>query len=177
MKPSITHQVFTGRRTFHGCLPPRTQNWIVAPFVFKITPLHQSQVKHRLPLLWLHFNSCVACIRSYKAVAWQRVDQIRYNIYFIIIFLHPVVYQVLKVHLRAVNTTNYKTDITVFHSFLFNHTTSFDLQKSPSGGLRLYFRLLKWINSLFLLTPSSTKPRIRYIAKTNPTARIYIYTR
>jgi hypothetical protein len=36
----ITHQVFTSRRNFRGHLLPRTQNWTVALFVFKITPLH-----------------------------------------------------------------------------------------------------------------------------------------
>jgi hypothetical protein len=58
----ITHQVFTGRRTFRGYLLPRTQNyftslnftslnWTVAPFVFKITPLYGPHGKHRLPCL------------------------------------------------------------------------------------------------------------------------------
>jgi hypothetical protein len=81
---------------------------LVVRFVFKITPLHGSHGKHRLSLLWMHVYSCVvwqqtsyisvllldadrtensfpsivASIRVYRAVAWQRVDQIRYNISF-----------------------------------------------------------------------------------------------
>jgi hypothetical protein len=79
---------------------------LIAPFLFKITPLNGPHGKHRLPLLWMHVYSCVAwqqtscisvlllgadCIensfpsivasvRVYRAVAWQRVHQIRYNI-------------------------------------------------------------------------------------------------
>jgi hypothetical protein len=101
--------------TFHGCLPPRTQNWLVALFVLKITSLHAPHGKHHLPLLWIYVYSCVpwqqtshssvlllgadctensfpsvfVCINVYKAVAWQCVDQIRYTVlYFDVVFWH-----------------------------------------------------------------------------------------
>jgi hypothetical protein len=77
---------------------------LVTLFVFKITPLHGPHGKHRRPLLWLQDYSCVAwqhtsysamlllgsdriengfpsivaCIRVYRAVAWQRIGQIHY---------------------------------------------------------------------------------------------------
>jgi hypothetical protein len=79
----------------------------VTPFVFEISPLHGPHGKHRLPLLGMHVCRCVpwqqiflyiypcfarrgqhrkhslpsiaAAIRVYRAVAWQRVDQIRYS--------------------------------------------------------------------------------------------------
>jgi hypothetical protein len=79
---------------------------LVALFVFKITPLNGLHGKHCLPLLWIYVYSCVAwqqtnyisvlllgadiiensfssivaSVRVYRAVAWQRVDKIRYNI-------------------------------------------------------------------------------------------------
>jgi hypothetical protein len=37
----------------------------VAPFVFKITPLHRRHGKQRLPLLWMHVYSCVALQQIY----------------------------------------------------------------------------------------------------------------
>jgi hypothetical protein len=103
-------------RTSHGCLLPRT-DWLVASFVFKINPFHGPHRKHRLPLSWMHvcsvaiaflqlrahawrgqhrkhsFPSIVACILVYRAVAWQRVDQIRYsmlNCYWYINSLHNI---------------------------------------------------------------------------------------
>jgi hypothetical protein len=85
---------------------PELRTKLVAPLIFKITPLHGPHGKHRLPLLWMHVYSCVAwqqtsyssmlllgadrientiflsivaSIRVFKVVAWQRVDQIRYS--------------------------------------------------------------------------------------------------
>jgi hypothetical protein len=67
---------------------------LVAPFVFKVTPLGGPHGKYHLPLLWMHVYSCVAgnrlptapcaslaqtaqktqfpfyCLLVYKAVAW-----------------------------------------------------------------------------------------------------------
>jgi hypothetical protein len=92
------------------------------PFAFKITPLHEPHGKHDLPLLWIHayrcvawqqtsyssvlllsadriensFLSIVACSRVYRAVAWQRVDQIRYNI--LIIQNNPITRKLFDFH-------------------------------------------------------------------------------
>jgi hypothetical protein len=38
---------------------------LVAPFVFKITPLHGPHGKHRLPSSWMHVYSCVAWQETY----------------------------------------------------------------------------------------------------------------
>jgi hypothetical protein len=39
--------------------------WLVAPFVFKITPLRGPHGKLRLPVLWMHVYSCVAWQRTF----------------------------------------------------------------------------------------------------------------
>jgi hypothetical protein len=44
-----------------------TQGWTGAPFVFKITPLHEPHGKHRIPLSWMNVYSCVA---------WQQTSHI-----------------------------------------------------------------------------------------------------
>jgi hypothetical protein len=46
---------------------PRTQKWIVAPFVLKVTPLHGPNGRHRLQLLWMHVCRCIA---------WQQTSYI-----------------------------------------------------------------------------------------------------
>jgi hypothetical protein len=57
-------------RISRGYVQPRTQNSVtvtVAPFVFKITPLHGPHGKHRLPSL---------CMHVYRCVAWQQTSSI-----------------------------------------------------------------------------------------------------
>jgi hypothetical protein len=62
-------------RTFRVYPPPRTQDWLTAPFVLKITPLHGPHGKHRLPLLWIHVYSCVAWWQiSYSSVLLLGAD-------------------------------------------------------------------------------------------------------
>jgi hypothetical protein len=58
---------------------------LVAPFVFKITPLHEPHGK-RLPLLWMHVYSCLACQHtSYSVVLLLGADRIENTISFLVL--------------------------------------------------------------------------------------------
>jgi hypothetical protein len=65
--PRITHewslQIFTGRRNFRGYLLPRTQNWIVAPFAFKITPLQSTDPTENT------VSHCCGCMFTLRCLA------------------------------------------------------------------------------------------------------------
>jgi hypothetical protein len=97
------------------------------------------------------------------------------GIIFILLFsLHPAVYRVLNVYLRAVNRTDYKTDIKMLTFFLFRShyiSRSADHHQVVYHYPSVLIELSVKIHQFFLFTPSNTQPHPRYIAKTNPMAR------
>jgi hypothetical protein len=88
----------------------------IAPFAFKITPLHGFHGKHRLPLLWMHVYSCVAWKQtSYISVHLLGVDSIESTVSLLLLPLF-VFTELLPGNALIKSVTIYlRFDYTTFH--------------------------------------------------------------